>query len=41
MTAFGRKLPLKIDQISSSERPLWRKADIQGPARKADNLDSE
>ena len=29
MSAFGRKRPLKIDQIPSSERPLLGKADIQ------------
>ena len=28
MTAFGRKRPLKIDQIPTSERPLLGKADI-------------
>jgi len=41
MSACGRKRTLDICEFPLSERPLWRKADVQGSAGKADNLDSE
>ncbi len=33
MSALGRKRTLKIGDYGVSERPLWRKADIQGTAQ--------
>ncbi len=41
LAASGRKRTLISLEFWSYERPLWRKADVQGSAGKADNLDSE
>ncbi len=38
---IGRKRTFDFVDFGASERPLSGKADIQGSARKADNLDSE